>query len=554
MALKTLLLRKKLDDKKKDLEALRGKDADFQRREAELEAAIGEAESSEDQQAVEGLVGEFDADKQAHEEAKNTLTREIAELEQQLTDEEDKQPPAASNSPEEKTSRECEERKDEFVMSMKHRGFFGLDVQRRDQFLARDDVKDFLQRVRSIAKEKRAVSGAELTIPDVVLELIRNVIPRYSKLIARVNLKPVPGTARQNIMGTVPEAVWTEACATLNELDLYFNQVEVDGYKVGGFIAVCNATLEDSDLNLATEIMDAIGQAIGYAIDKAIVYGTGKKMPVGIVTRLAQTAQPENWGTNAPEWKDLSTSNVITITDKSGLALYKEIILKSGAADHTYSRGPLTWIMNELTKNTLTAEALSINAAGAIVSGQGNTMPVLGGDIVTLDFIPNGDIIFGYMDLYLLVQRAGAQMAASEHVRFLDDQTVFKGTARYDGKPVFGEAFGVINISGAAPTTTAQFAPDKANPELVSLSLGTAVLTPNFDPAVTAYHASTSAASNTITATGSAGSQVAIEVNGKAQANGVSASWSDGDNTVKVTVSFGGHSKVYTMTVNKAGT
>lgn len=553
MALKALLLRKKLDDKKKDLETLRGKDADFQRREAELEAAIGEAESPEDQQAVEALVGEFDADKQAHEEAKNTLSREIAELEQLLADEEDKQPPANPNGHEEKTPKEDGERKDGTIMSMKQKDFFGLDIQRRDQFLARDDVKDFLQHVRSLVKEKRSVSGAELTIPDVVLELIRVAIPRYSKLIARVNLKPVPGTARQTIMGTVPEAVWTEACASLNELDLYFNQVEVDGYKVGGFIAVCNATLEDSDLNLATEIMDALGQAIGYAIDKAIVYGTGKKMPIGIVTRLAQTSRPENWGANAPEWKDLSTSNVIIITEKTGLQLYKEIILRSSTADHTYSRGPLTWIMNELTKNNLTAEALSINAAGAIVSGQGNTMPVLGGDIVTLDFIPNGDIVFGYMDLYLLVQRAGAQLAASEHVRFLEDQTVFKGTARYDGKPVFGEAFGVMNIGGVAPTTTATFAPDKANPELVSLSMGAAVLTPAFDPAVTAYHASTSAASNTITATGSAGSQIAIEVNGKAQANGGSASWSDGDNTVKVTVSFGARSMVYTVTVNKAG-
>lgn len=553
MALKALLLRKKLDDKKKNLEALRGEDADFQRREAELETAIGEAENPEDQQAVEALVGEFDADKQAHEGAKNTLTREIAELEQQLADEEGKQPPANPAGHEEKPPKEDEERKDGTIMSMKHRDFFGLDIQRRDQFLAREDVKDFLQRVRSLVKEKRSVSGAELTIPDVVLELIRVAIPRYSKLIARVNLKPVPGTARQNIMGTVPEAVWTEACASLNELDLYFNQVEVDAYKVGGFIAVCNATLEDSDLNLATEIMDALGQAIGYALDKAIVYGTGKKMPQGIVTRLAQTAKPENWDNNAPEWKDLSTSNVITITGKTGLELYRELILRSGAADHTYSRGPLTWMMNERTRNTLAAEALSINAAGAIVSGQGNTMPVLGGDIVELDFIPDGDIVFGYLDLYLLVQRAGAQLAASEHVRFLEDQTVFKGTARYDGEPVCGEAFGVMNIGGATPTTTVPFAPDKANPELVSLSLGTAVLTPAFNPAVTAYHASTSAASNTITATGSAGSQVTVEVNGKAQANSGSASWSDGDNTVKVTVSFGGRSKVYTVTVNKAG-
>ena len=92
-------------------------------------------------------------------------------------------------------------------------------------------------------------------------------------------------------------------------------------------------------------------------------------------------------------------------------------------------------------------------------------MPVVGGDIVTLDFIPVGDVVFGYMDLYLLAQRAGAQLAQSEHVRFLEDQTVFKGTARYDGMPVFGEAFGLMNIAGKEPTTTATFPPDTANSE-----------------------------------------------------------------------------------------
>lgn len=466
MALKALLLRKKLDDARAALEALRAKDAEFQRREAELESAINEAESEEDKQAVEGLVSEFEADKQAHEDSKSNLTGQLEQLEQELAQEEAKQtPPAnpASVSAPGNNPVSDGERKDEYIMSMNQRGFGGMDRQRRDMFLAREDVKDFLQRVRTLKKEERAISGAELTIPEVMLELIRENISKYSKLIAKVSLRNVPGKARQNIMGTVPEAVWTEACASLNELDLFFNQVEVDGYKVGGFIAICNATLEDSDLNLAAEILEALGQAIGYAVDKAICYGTGRKMPIGIVTRLAQTVKPSNWSEIAPGWKDLSTTNLKAISGKTGLELYQQIILTAGVARSTYSRGPITWVMNETTKAQLTAQAMAINAAGAIVSGMNNTMPVRGGDIVTLDFVPAGDIIFGYFDLYLLAQRAGAQMAQSEHVRFLEDQTVFKGTARYDGMPVFGEAFGAMNIDGKDPATTATFPPDKAN-------------------------------------------------------------------------------------------
>lgn len=464
MALKALLLRKQLDDKKKALEDLRAKDQELQTREAELEAAIGEAESEEDKAAVEGLVNEFEQDKQAHEENKTKLAGEVEQLEQDLAAEEAKQTPPANPTPApDNAPASGGERKDENIMSMDRRGFFGLNIQQRDAFLAREDVKDFLQRVRTLGKEKRAVTGAELTIPTVVLDLIRENISKYSKLIGYVRLRSVPGKARQNIMGAIPEAVWTEACATLNELDLAFSQVEVDGYKVGGFIAICNATLEDSDLNLASEIMEALGQAIGYALDKATVYGTGTKMPLGFVTRLAQTAKPSSWNANGPAWKDLHTSNIITITGKTGVELYKEMIRASGKVKSTYARESKVWIMNETTKANLIADGLSINAAGAIVSGLNNTMPVVGGDIVTLDFMADGDIAFGYLDLYLLAERAGAQISQSEHVRFIEDQTVFKGTARYDGMPVFGEAFGIMNIDGKAPTTSVTFPPDKAN-------------------------------------------------------------------------------------------
>ena len=53
MALKVLMLRKKLNDAKKALETLREKDADFQTRETELEKSIEEAQTDEERTAVE---------------------------------------------------------------------------------------------------------------------------------------------------------------------------------------------------------------------------------------------------------------------------------------------------------------------------------------------------------------------------------------------------------------------------------------------------------------------------------------------------------------------
>lgn len=123
----------------------------------------------------------------------------------------------------------------------------------------------------------------------------------------------------------------------------------------------------------------------------------------------------------------------------------------------------LVWVMNESTYTDLQIQAMSINASGAIVSGMGNTMPVIGGQIEILDFVPDNVIIAGHFDLYLLAERAGAKFATSEHVRFLADQTVYKGTARYDGLPLIAEAFAAIGIAGTTPTSAMTFASDTAN-------------------------------------------------------------------------------------------
>ncbi|RJQ25530.1 MAG: phage major capsid protein [Peptococcaceae bacterium] len=477
MALKQLILSKRILALKSQLNELRQKDAEFatrseelKTREAELEAAVNEITDEtpeEDKATVDEAVAVFEADQealatdqQANEDAKKKLEDEIQSLQKEL-DEIDsrlKTPPAST------VPKEPEKRKDEPYMSKRVK-FLGMTREQRTSLVARDDVKEFLTRVRGMIGQKRAVTGAELTIPEVMLELLRDNMHRYSKLVTKIKLKPVAGKARQNIAGTVPEAVWTEAVAALNELTLSFAQIEVDGYKVGGYIPIPNSTLEDSDENLADEILDSLGQAIGLAIDKAILFGNGSKMPIGIATRLAQTSQPANWDADGPDWTDLHVTNILQINPSGMTAeeFFAALILDLGVAKANYSDGSKFWALNTLTWNTLLSKAVVFNAAGALVSGMNMTMPIVGGDIVILDFLADYDIIGGYGSLFLLAERAGAQLAVSEHALFIEDQTVFRGTARYDGKPVFGEGFVMVNINNAAPTATTTFAADLAN-------------------------------------------------------------------------------------------
>lgn len=490
--LKALVLRSKIDSAKKALEALRAKDAEFAKREEEITAAVEEAaqmeegeEKTEAQKAVEEEAEKFDSEKAAHEEEKTKLEDSIKEMENDLAETEKNQDTEPQPVPEERTNKE--EKK---IMT---RNRFFRNVENLDAMFQRDDVKAYLAEVRSCIKNKRELTNVGLTIPEVFIGIIKENVFEYSKLYKHVNVQPISGNGREIIQGTVSEAIWTECCAVLNEMSLAFNDVEVDCFKVAGYYKVCNAVLEDNDVDLATKLLEALAQAIGLAVDKAILYGRNaagtQKMPLGVVSRLAQTSEPSNYPATARPWEDLHTSNIISISaGLTGAALFKQIVLASGAAKSDYSRGEMVWVMNRKTYTALVANTISVDAEGRVVSGVSDRMPVIGGIIEVLNFVPDNTIIGGFFDLYLLGERAGAKFAQSEHVFFIQDQTAFKGTARYDGQPVIAEGFVAIGLEGTTPSAAAvAFAPDKANTVQSILLSNTAVTVDvNEDVTVTA--------------------------------------------------------------------
>lgn len=560
MALRKLLLGKQLEGKRARMAELEQRTAELEAREAELTAATDEASTDEELRAVGELIEQFTAEQTEHRSAVEAMAAEIAADEEELRSLEAQTPkaaPAPNNNNDPQTGAV---RKDEYYMpNLQTRAFAGMNLEQRNSFVAREDVQAFVAdfRARFSGGQTRAVSGGELLIPQVMLDLLRQNIGEYSKLAKYVNLVSVGGTARQPIMGTIPEAVWTEACAALNELTFAVDAVDVDGYKVGGVFTICNSLLEDVPALLAM-LIEIMGATIATAADKAILFGTGNKMPLGIATRLAQTSKPSGYPDSARTWVDLHQSNVITIPSGSttGLTLFQQILTAAANAKSRYSSGTKFWAMSEATYAKIQVEATNINAAGAIVSVMDGTMPVLGGDLVVFgnEVMPDNTIIGGYGDLYLLAERAGTSVGYSDLPLYIQDQTVVKGTARYDGQPVIPEGFVVLGI-GAAPTTSVDFAPDQANPAvaaLSALSIGGLTLTPTFDPATDTYTAATTNASNMVSAVPAVGGAVEITSGGKKVTNGSSVTWASGANSVAVKVTNGGQSKTYTVTVTKS--
>lgn len=110
MALRTILLRKRLTEKEKDRAALQERAAAAQKREEELSAAIEEAEKREDLDDVEELVNEVEAEQADVKQRIEAIDEEIAALKEQIDEAEAAQEEAAEASEEETNNDEGEAR------------------------------------------------------------------------------------------------------------------------------------------------------------------------------------------------------------------------------------------------------------------------------------------------------------------------------------------------------------------------------------------------------------------------------------------------------------
>ena len=453
--LKALLLRSKIDGLAKRLADLKAGDEDREKRAAELAADVAELGAKEDatdeeRAAVETAVNDFDAEAEQAEADKADLQRQIDELQRELDSLEEKQPKPAAQA-EEPAKPESNERSDQRMITYKTRAFNNMSAEERSEIFNHPDNVELCKQLRAIS----ASPNLNILIPRIDMPMLTDMIERESKLLKHVNRQTVHGQARQRILGVTPEAVWTEQGGKINEITLSASAVEVDGYKVAGFVPVDNYLLEDNDAELLDAVLAALAKAIAKALDKAIPFGTGTKMPTGFVTAILADDTLKN--TNVAN---------ISAANSTGLTLFKKITEAFGAANASdYATGETFWAMSQKTWMKLLSEAMSINAAGAIVSGMNKTMPVLGGAVEIVN-IPDNVIVAGFGDLYTLAERQSVTISESSHVKFLDDQTCFKAVARYDGKPAIPAAFVAIGIDGtivALAAATVTFAADTAN-------------------------------------------------------------------------------------------
>ncbi|AYB47132.1 phage major capsid protein [Paenibacillus lautus] len=434
MALRQIMLTKKIEQRKASLAELIEQEKTLETRAQELEQAIEEAQTVEEEAAVTEEVEKYEADKTELEGKKTTLEGEIADLEgelEELNNKEPKNTPPADGG--EQRQKQTQSQGGETRM---RENKFETRAQMLER-LNQTEVREFYTTIAKAVKDKRAITDTDIVIPDAVISMIQQRLGDYSTLYREVNVETLNGPGRVIMDGAIPEAIWTEMCDPVQELASGFSQTELDGFKVGGFIPVCNAILEDAMINLANFIETRLAMAIAKALDKAILIGEGAaaKQPQGIITALA--AVPAQNVTSDGTLSDI-VGNMALIDDGEDGVPVGEVIAVMKRSTYYARIAPQTFLP--------TADGRLV-----IQTAQSPRLPD-GTRVVFSQYAPADTIVLGDFKKYLLGERRGVQLAVSTDVRFIQDQTVFKGTARYDGKPIYPEYFVVITLEPVVPT------------------------------------------------------------------------------------------------------
>src|SRR5690625_3281787 len=140
------MISKKIEQRKAVLAELLIEEESFLTRSAELEAALEEAKTEEEISAVEGSVNALDNEKSELETKKSALESEIDELEGELEQLKSKEP---TNTPKQPKERQNQIVGGEIRMKV-NKGFFrGMERSVADSIIQRQEVKDFLDKIRS---------------------------------------------------------------------------------------------------------------------------------------------------------------------------------------------------------------------------------------------------------------------------------------------------------------------------------------------------------------------------------------------------------------------
>ncbi|MFQ5436851.1 MAG: phage major capsid protein, partial [Anaerolineae bacterium] len=275
-------------------------------------------------------------------------------------------------------------------------------------------------------------------MPGGVLGRDHNV----GQILSRVDITPISANSNAMTFNAEDEtsrangsrrggirAFWAAEASAKTASQPKFRQMELKLNKVIGLVYATDELLADASA-LEAWIMQNLPEELRFVVEDAIYRGTGAGQPLGILNSNCLVSVAKETGQAATT---ILSENVIKMWARRWL----------GGRDYV-------WFVNQDTMPQLMQMSLAVGTGGNLtylppggLSGSpfGSLMarPVIEVEYAaTLGTV--GDIVLVDLGQYQAIDKGGIQSASSIHVRFVNDETVFRFVYRFDGQPKWDAA------------------------------------------------------------------------------------------------------------------
>jgi len=284
--------------------------------------------------------------------------------------------------------------------------------------------------------EARALGGASgsgsYTVPDVLSSTVIRLVDQYSAFAQNATSVAMPSDVLQfprRTGGTT--AYWIDENTAITASDPTMNQVTLTAKKVTGAVAISSELLQDSIVSIADFIAAELGLSLANAVEAAAWSGNPSNAPAvaGLVTSYTGGLLAASAATYA--------ASLVTAAGDTPDEVTKANLLAMMAAVPQHSRQGAKWFCSPFFFATC-MQALDLNQGGSVGLSQGMGLTFLGSPVVLTDRLPSGTDSTGVvMALYGNMAnssyygvRNSIEIASSDQVNFLSDQTVIRAVAR----------------------------------------------------------------------------------------------------------------------------
>lgn len=315
---------------------------------------------------------------------------------------------------------------------------------RGNRQLTNEETK-YYQKIIEASKSpnfKQEIANIDVAMPFTIMDSVLEDVSDTYKLLNLVDVRNTTAITKWIINKEGRQvAVWGELTSEITkELEGSIGVIDTLLYKLTAFMFVSMDMLDLGPAWVDRYARAILVDAIGYALETAVVNGTGKNEPIGMTRDVSDDVT-----VTAGVYPE---KQAVAITDFSPKT-YGDLIAKLAKTPTGKSRtvNNLVLIVNPSDYFKLVMPATTVQVPNG---GYANNVLPVPTEIIQSVGAPEGKAIIGLAKRYFVGVGTGknGKIEYDDSYKFLEDQRTYKVKLHATGRPMDNNAFMVLDISG----------------------------------------------------------------------------------------------------------